>query len=292
MKTLLKKIILIIILVINLCLVIMLSYPYYTSNIQILNNKYIDASNTYNPLNETFTGTRKQSPIDKIDKILFINLSHRKDRLKQINNQFKQIGFPENKIQRINAVNEKYNGHIGCCKSHIKTMEIILENNYNYTMVFEDDFVFKINRKTFNKKLNNFFDHFKDNWDVIQLASVYISSKNTQQEGIDKVKSASTSSAYIINKPFVKKLLKNLKQSLSMMEKEMRAFNKNNIKQQKKTETPYALDQHWYSLQAKSKWYIFKPYIGRQGGDAGQSSIMNTKIEGFQSNNRHFTLFC
>ena len=46
------------------------------------------------------------------------------------NNEFKKMNFPENKIKRIDAVNEKYNGHIGCCKSHIKAMNEIIKNDY------------------------------------------------------------------------------------------------------------------------------------------------------------------
>ena len=44
-----------------------------------------------------------------------------------------------------------------------------------------------------------------------------------------------------------------------------------------------ALDQHWNSLQNKSKWYIFHPYLGKQGGKAGRSSIMSKNLEGFNS---------
>ena len=75
----------------------------------------------------------------------------------------------------------------------------------------------------------------------------------------------------------------------------MEEFNKkNNNVLKKKFETPYALDQHWYKLQKKSKWYMFKPYIGKQGGEAGGSSIMNLNVEGFVSrpNVRFHSLSC
>ena len=89
-------------------------------------NEFLNTESDLNinkPFVETFQKSRKvNSPsfLTKIDKILYINLDHRKDRLKQINNEFKKMNFPENKIERISAVRNKYNGHIGCCKSTLK----------------------------------------------------------------------------------------------------------------------------------------------------------------------------
>ena len=277
-----------------------------------LNNKINDYNNFMGkdndldinkPFIETFEGGANSSvnPISepkfmkKIDKILYINLDHRKDRIKQINNEFNKMNFPKNKIQRISAVREKYNGHIGCCKSHIKTMDEIIKNNYKYTIVFEDDFVFAADKKTLDKKINGFLNKYGDDWDIIQLASVYTNLKDTDTDYIKKVNKASTSSAYIINRPFANTLKNDLKNALVLMEKDMEEFNKkNNNVLKKKFETPYALDQHWYKLQQKSKWYIFKPYIGKQGGEAGGSSIMNLNIEGFVSrpNVRFHSLSC
>lgn len=222
--------------------------------------------------------------ISKIDKILFINLKFRKDRLKQITNEFNKMGFPQKKLERIDAVSEKYNGHIGCCKSHIKAMDIIIHQKLKYTMVFEDDFVFTVSKQVFDDKINQFLNQYGDDWDIIQLASFYVKTEDTNIDDIKKVKRASTSSAYIINLKFAKTLRANLKESLKQMENEMREFNrKNNNVLKKKRETKYALDQNWYSLQRTSEWYLFKPYLGKQGGDAGNSSIMSQKIEGFTS---------
>ena len=120
--------------------------------------------------------------ISKIDKILFINLKHRKDRNKQIKKRIFKMNFPYEKIERIDAVLEKYNGHIGCCKSHIKAMKIIIKNNYKYTLVFEDDFVFSIFQTELDKKMSHFFKEYKDDWDVIQLASHYTNLKDDRVE--------------------------------------------------------------------------------------------------------------
>ena len=81
------------------------------------------------------------------------------------------------------------------------------------------------------------------------------------------------------------------------MEKDMEEYiRKNNNVMKKKFETRYALDQRWYNLQKKSKWYLFKPYLGKQGGSAGKSSILNKQLEGFMSSRGYkvnmFNLAC
>ena len=249
----------------------------------ILNNNHKNAyftSEKYTNLEVIETEKDDTNILEKIDKIFFINLKHRKDRYQQINDEFKKMDFPKNKIERIDAVNAKYNGHIGCCKSHIKTLNNILENNYKYSLVFEDDFIFTVDKKTFNDKLTTFFKNYSNNWDIIQLTSGHKTLEDINDRDIKRVKSATTSSAYLINNDFVPKLLDDFKEALGKMKIEMNEYKQNNY-MLKKRNTAFALDQHWSSLQAKSKWYIFDPYLGEQGGLAGKSSIMNKHIEGF-----------
>lgn len=226
----------------------------------------------------------------KFDKILYINLDHRKDRNKQILNEFNKLDINKDKIHRIQAVHEKYNGHIGCAKSHIKALNYAKKNNYKRILIFEDDFVFTLKKKEINERLNKFLNDYDGKWDVVQLTSVYKSFRNNKKlediNNVDLINKASTSSSYMINHHFYDKLLKTLNESVQKMEEEMKEFHKknNNIKKKKKT-TNYALDQYWYTLQKKSDWYLFYPYFGKQGGEAGKSSIMSNNLEGFISNN-------
>lgn len=308
-----KKIFLVIFLIIFLIILTIMNF-HKTKNSRLiyLSNNYLDASytskdytammnihddatrqNNQQNITEHFSDANIPTIFDKIDKIYFINLKHRKDRLEQINDEFNKMGVPREKIERIDAVNSKYNGHIGCCKSHIKIMNTILKNKHKYTLVFEDDFVFNVDKQTFNDKLTTFLNDKKDDWDIVQLASVYVKTHDSEKD-YKKVKRASTSSAYLINREFVSTLLAELTSSLELMEKDMKKFNqRNNGELKKKFETPYALDQNWYPLQAQSRWYLFKPYLGRQGGKAGGSSILNRKLEGFVNRYKvnKFTLY-
>ena len=221
--------------------------------------------------------------INSFDKIFYINLKHRTDRKKQITKELQKMKIPEDNIIRIDAVRNKYNGHIGCCKSHIKTIELAKKMNLNNAIVFEDDFVFTISKKEVDEKINHVLKKYPK-FDIIQLTTVYKNLKDIGDKHIKKVENATAPSGYIINKKFFNKLIYDLKQAKYKMEKEMIEFNKtNNGVLKKKHETGYAFDQHWNPLQKKSNWYIFDPYLGKQGGDAGGSSIMGG-IEAFRNN--------
>lgn len=222
----------------------------------------------------------KPKGINSFSKILYINLKHREDRNKQILNEFEKIGIKNSKIKRIDAIKENYNGHIGCCKSHIKCLEHAKKKNYKNVVIFEDDFVFTKEKEIIDRTINHFLKDFKSNWDVIMLTTVHKSLEPIENyKYVKNVNSATTSSSYIIQKHFYDKLIEKLKFCLEKMETEMKEWSKNNPGKKKKT-TSWALDQCWGSLQKQSKWYIFNPYLGKQGGDAGQSSIMGS-IENF-----------
>ena len=223
---------------------------------------------------------------DYFDKIIYINLNHRKDRKEQILNELKKMDIDENNIYRLEAVHEKYNGHIGCAKSHIKVLNYAKQNKLKNILVFEDEFVFTKDKNTVKKDLNTFLTKNKGKWDVVQLTSHYKTFReNDENNNVRLINKASTSSSYMINEAFYDKLLNSLNSSVENMEKEMIEYNKqNNDVKKKKTTTRFALDQHWYPLQKKSNWYLFDPYLGKQGGGAGKSSIMSRNLEGFVVN--------
>lgn len=225
----------------------------------------------------------KNKGLNTFTKVMYINLKHRKDRKKQIMNELNRMGIKKNKIIRIDAEHEKLNGHIGCAKSHIKTIELAKKMELKNVIVFEDDFIFTTDKEKVNKLINKFLENYDNNWDMIQLTAVYKKLKDVDNiqdnDFIKKVEWASTSSAYIIQNHFYDNLLDNLKESLSKMETQMENWKKTNINKKKRL-TSYALDQHWSKLQKNSKWYIFYPHLGKQGGAAKTSSIMG-KIDAF-----------
>ena len=221
--------------------------------------------------------------LNSFDRYYYINLTKRKDRKKQILNEMKKIDIPNEKIERIDASYEKYNGHLGCVKSHIKALENAKKNNYETVVIFEDDFIFTKDKDTIDNKLNEFLDKKNNKWDVLQIGASYTKTEDTDIEDIKNVNSAMTSSGYIINNNFYDTLLSNFYESRDKLQK-MTDLHLQTSKTKIHAPGKIALDQYWQPLQEKSNWYLYD--IGTQGGDAGHSSIMG----GLESNKKDITL--
>ena len=218
--------------------------------------------------------------INSFDKFFYINLAHRKDRKQQIENEFKRIGLNKNKIIRIEAIRNKFNGHIGAAKSHLKCIKIAKQMGLRNVIIFEDDFTFALSIKKINRNINKFIEKMGNNWDVLHLSSLVIDAEEVDElEVAKKVNHVTGGIGYIVNNHFYDKLQNNIQLSINKMEEEMNELSKNN--QGKKIfETQHAFDQHWQGLQKKSQWYILDPLIGVHM-DNGKSSIMGN-LEAFR----------
>ena len=133
-----------------------------------------------------------------IDKIYYINLKSREDRNEEILGELKLYDISQNKIERFNAI---YNniGCIGCSQSHLEIIKDAFSNDYNNILILEDDFKFVISKETFNNNLSKFFNKYNDNFDVIMLAYNLLESED-KDDIIGYVKTAQTTSGYIVNK--------------------------------------------------------------------------------------------
>ena len=68
-----------------------------------------------------------------------INLESRLDRLVHVEAEFRKIDL---KCNRFNAIKMK-NGAVGCTLSHIKCLELAIQNNYDQVFICEDDITFE-----------------------------------------------------------------------------------------------------------------------------------------------------
>ena len=183
--------------------------------------------------------------------IYYINLEHRIDRKKHILGQLKQMDYPIDRVNRIDAVKHEFGG-LGCSRSHIKTLETFLSTDEDRCIVLEDDFTFFPNMYD---SFHHFIVHQKDlpdPWDIIMLSS------NTIQEMIHsshftKCINAQTTSGYMIKRDFAKRLVENFKEGESLLSKTFQIGYE-----------VYGLDQYWKRMQPSSHWYICKPKIGHQ----------------------------
>ena len=195
----------------------------------------------------------------KLGGILYINLKHRKDRKKQIENEIKKLGCP---FKRIDAVKNK-NGGLGCVRSHIKSIQWAKQNNLPNVLILEDDFIFVENNSNIRNKIFNALKLLKNNWDVIMLSGNILKTENSIYDDLDKVIDVQTASGYIINNHYYDTLLNNFKEA------EKHLANGEDY-------TKWALDQYWKILQPNGKWFIMTPTIGKQ--KESYSDIENTVV--------------
>ena len=200
--------------------------------------------------------TQDRSPFDLIlpqqnsqdkspfDLILYINLEHRTDRRKQVEQELHNLGWLGASI-RLNAVNTPNYGAFGCLLSHIQCLWTFLDSpgNIQNVLILEDDIQFIRNPTA---DVEEFFNSHKSAWDVLMLSS------DTRYElphlpNATKIIDAQTTSAYAVNRPFAHKLLKLWESSISL-------FNDMNANKNARE-----CDVTWKKLQPESNWYCLFP---------------------------------
>jgi hypothetical protein len=171
-----------------------------------------------------------------------------------------------NKVHKVSGVFIPKNGHKGCVQSHILALNMIKLNKWKRVLILEDDAELNMHPEIVNDLLNKTMDSLDANyanWNVIMLGTLnkildennksYNISVSTNDGSskenlqIQKLKNATTSSAYIVKDTYVDNIL-NL-------------FNtcNNNMKNNKLTSQGFedwALDQKWAELQFKDNWFV------------------------------------
>ncbi len=145
--------------------------------------------------------------------ILYINLDSRTDRRQHMERILDGYNY-----ERVPAVYDEH-GYIGCAKSHIKCMDIIIERGYDKCIILEDDFIW-LNDNNFNTIKIPDFD-----FDILLFCNVI---KESDKIDIDfnRVKWAQWTSGYMVNKTIVEDLRYNL---IEGMERLTECYKKNEV---------------------------------------------------------------
>jgi hypothetical protein len=192
--------------------------------------------------------------MDKVDVLYYINLDYRTDRRLEFLDWIEESGFPENKVERIQAVATPLRGHIGCLLSHIKTLETFLASGKEICLVFEDDYK-PVDLKTFWGNFDKLFSCNKK-FDIVLCSYNVLKSENTEVDFLHRVSHSYTSSGYLITRTFAPRLLENFKEAVQNI------LNIEMVTKQKCNE--FCLDVHWAKLMPTSEWFCFYPKIGIQ----------------------------
>lgn len=192
--------------------------------------------------------------MNRFKAIAYINLGIRKKRNSHILKELQKLNVRKNKIHRIEAVYTPLNGHKGCALSHIKALDIAIENNWDNILILEDDCHFLFPKKIVVPYLDHFFHNVKNNWDVFFLGGKIVQTEKTKWPHILRVTKSTVSHSYIVNKHYYKTLKKTYLQAYKSMEDEIFAFQSTN--------TP--IDRAWQKLQKKDRWFVQEIIITSQ----------------------------
>jgi len=187
---------------------------------------------------------------NKIDKVMYINLDHRTDRRREIEEELSNYGIP---FERFSAINDTDYGALGCAKSHLEILKIAKSHGYANILILEDDFQFIVSKESFYKSISDLL-YNNINFDVCLLSYNIKSPKFIAYSNYDflyKVKSSLCASGYLVNYHYYDTLIECFQKSVDLIEST-------------KNTRLYACDMVWQQYQYKGNWFCFKNRIGIQ----------------------------
>jgi len=173
------------------------------------------------------------------DAIVYINLEHRLDRRKHIEDQLKV--FHPIIAQRFSAIKNK-DGYIGCAQSHIAVLELALEKKWKTVFVVEDDFCWNSNADF--TKLQTFVSN---PFDVIQVCP----DSAKYDIATRKLTKTYSTAGYIVAQDYIPVLLCNFKEGLYNLQKSYHKANKF----YGSTSGLYTIDNYWNHIIPTGNWY-------------------------------------
>jgi glycosyl transferase family 25 len=223
----------------------------------------------------TKLSNNSNSLLDFVDKIFYINLEHRKDRKNQIESEIKKIDPLFQKMERFNACTYKNDkirknviGAIGCSMSHLNIVKIAKERKYKRILVFEDDFMFKVNINDLNNYMENFIKNIKY-FSFLLFGTNKLKSSISIKPNIYKVHFSQTTSGYIIDESIYDKYISHIENTTQKL-----------IETQKKE--LYAVDMAWHKFQKETNVYTFNTNnfkVGIQRPSYSDIEIMNVNYK-------------
>lgn len=196
------------------------------------------------------------------EHVLYINLESRLDRRTNVVSQLSNLGVAAG-ATRFNAIRHR-NGAIGCTMSHIRCLQMAIENDWESVFICEDDIVFSDVVKL--KELLAKFGAIEGElgWDVLIIGGNNMPPYETivatnvttgaTEEFLIRVKNCQTTTGYVVRRHYYAKLLENFKTGLKRL---METGDKRQ----------YALDIYWKILQGTDNWFMLIPATVHQLDD-------------------------
>jgi glycosyl transferase family 25 len=200
--------------------------------------------------------------MDKIDKFIYINLEHRKDRKDHILKQLKSYEIQESKIIRFEAVkNEK--GALGCAYSHLRIAEKFRDEAGpgEVWCILEDDHFFTQSKEVTDSYVSEFLEN--SNFDVFLGCTAHLRGNVVFDGKFLRAYRSNMTSFFIIKRHVADALVASHKQSIRSLR----------MKPDKKKHG-IPIDVMWHNLM--KIFFFVTPYCKVLGGQLdGYSDILN-----------------
>lgn len=183
--------------------------------------------------------------ITDIRHVLYINLAERTDRHEHILQQMSLVGLSPF-AQRFDAIKMRQGGALGCSVSHLKCLQLALNNGWDHVLICEDDILF-LDPALFITQFNKCLQSVEDNWDVILLAGNNVPPHKIINDSCIKITRCLTTTGYLVKRAYMPKLIQNIQEGIHL-------FVSNLEKPQL-----YAIDAFWAQLQLKDRWLLITP---------------------------------
>ena len=188
--------------------------------------------------------------MDKVNKIVYINMDARTDRKSILLREFERLGFPDDKIMRFPASSYHGCANTGCLLSHANALEMAYNMNFQNVLILEDDFVFIEDTQKIHNDIKSFFE-LKIDWDVVMFTTcAAVVSENTNSL-ISRISSSGNGAGYLVNRPMMLELSTLFKANVENL------FST-------KQHGIYQNDILWKTIMPTSQWYMFNHYLGYQ----------------------------
>ncbi len=183
-----------------------------------------------------------------IHKVIYINLDKREDRRAEIEGELRSMDITAERFPGI----ERKPGIVGCTASHLAVIKRAKEEGWPNVLVFEDDFMFLVNKLKF---YNNVREFFQSNmvYDVLMLGYNITGKSENLNEIVSRGYNIQAPSGYIVHHRFYDKLINTWESALQHLIITGHHWH-------------YANDQSWKSLQIDNTFLYFNIRIGKQRG--------------------------
>lgn len=193
----------------------------------------------------------------QFDGIVYINLSRRPDRKKNLVEGLMRLGVDCRKVHRLEAIDDPLNGRRGCLYSHLKALEFVEKNGWERGLILEDDMVTEASAEEIEKASETFFQAFDGRWDVFLLGGAYFEAYRTFQDEFYRIKNSDRAHAYVVHPNYFSSFRKCLQDAADVVKDHM--FYQQSMN--------YAVDFIWKELQQKDRWFApSTPLLNQSSG--------------------------